>query len=150
MEEQVIHGAAAMRALGARVGGALRSGGAHATIVTLSGDLGAGKTTLAQGILTSLGAAGPFTSPTFGIIKMYALPDAASHGFARAYHVDPYRVCADDIRALGWGEMAADARAVIIVEWPSRIAQLIPADVVRIDVAHRDAQSRVVTHNVQM
>jgi len=108
-----------------------------ATVLTLSGDLGAGKTTFAQGVLEALGAQGPFTSPTFTIIKTYPLPDART-----VYHVDPYRVGADDLEALGWEQMVSERGAIILLEWPQIVAALVPEDAVRVELSHVDERTR--------
>jgi tRNA threonylcarbamoyladenosine biosynthesis protein TsaE len=92
----------------------------------LSGDLGAGKTTLTQGILEGLGATGPYTSPTFVIMKEYALPEATPSGIRRVYHVDAYRIEARDIEHLGFEEWCSDPGGLVILEWPERIRELLP------------------------
>lgn len=99
-------------------------------IIALRGDLGAGKTTFSQEILQTLGAAGPFTSPTFTIIKQYDLSDESSgcaQGVRRVFHIDAYRVTDVDMVELGWQEMVDDVQAVMLIEWPGKIAPLIPA-----------------------
>ncbi len=89
-------------------------------VVLLIGDLGAGKTTLAKGILNGLGAAQPedVSSPTFTLIHEYA---------DRAYHIDLYRL--DDARSvarLGLEELF-DRQAVVLIEWGDRFPEIIPA-----------------------
>lgn len=69
-------------------------------VVALSGELGAGKTTFSQGILAEMGATGPFTSPTFVLMKQYNL-SVPVRGIERIYHVDAYRVGEEDLRARG-------------------------------------------------
>ncbi len=116
--------------------------GTHAVVVTLAGDLGAGKTTFAQGFLEACGAEGPFTSPTFGIIKEYTI---AQGGFTKVYHIDPYRVGVADLRALSWAEMADEVTSIILLEWPSIVADLVPDDAVRVQLTHVDEQTRAIT-----
>jgi tRNA threonylcarbamoyladenosine biosynthesis protein TsaE len=91
-------------------------------VVLLEGDLGAGKTTLAKGILKGLGAAEPdeVASPTFTLIHEYA--------GGRAFHIDLYRI--DDpreLRTLGLDELL-DRDAVVLVEWGERFPHLWPPD----------------------
>jgi tRNA threonylcarbamoyladenosine biosynthesis protein TsaE len=90
------------------------------TIICLSGELGAGKTTFTQGLLKGLKVKGPYTSPTFVIMKHY------KNKANNIYHVDAYRVDNNDIINLGWKEIVADDNSVIIIEWADRIKKIIP------------------------
>ena len=114
-------GAEATRAFGAALGRCLPPG----SLLTLDGPLGAGKTTLAQGIAAGLGVAGPVTSPTFTLLRRYAAPptaQGASDPPSRLVHADLYRVgSAAEARELGLDEHRADGDRVV-VEWPSRAA----------------------------
>jgi len=119
-----------------------RSGGA--TIVTLSGELGAGKTTFAQGIARALGVEESVTSPTFVIENIYRLE---GQNWARFIHIDAYRlVRADELLALGWREIAADPGNLIVLEWPERVGALIPEDAIklRFDI---EGEGRIITSN---
>ncbi len=103
---------AAMGELGARLAAQLRAG----DVIGLSGDLGAGKTTLARAILAALGLAGEAPSPTFAIVQPYDVPDVR----LPVAHVDLYRLDnPDDVRELGL-EDYADGGALLI-EWPERL-----------------------------
>lgn len=122
-------------------------------LVTLTGELGAGKTTFVQGLLHALGAEGPFTSPTFTIVRTYELPESASaraRDIATLFHIDAYRITEDAILDIGWREMIANSQAVTLVEWPERIADVIPPHAKKItlrildDVAHASEQ-RIIT-----
>ena len=90
-------------------------------VVLLIGNLGAGKTTLAKGILSGLGAAEPdeVTSPTFTLIHEY--------GGGWAYHVDLYRLDTPaQVATLGLDEIL-DREAVVLIEWGERFPDLFPA-----------------------
>ena len=90
-------------------------------VVLLIGNLGAGKTTLAKGILSGLGVAEPeeVTSPTFTLIHEY--------GGGRAYHIDLYRLdTIQQVATLGLDEIL-DRDAVVLVEWGERFPGLFPA-----------------------
>ena len=106
-------------------------------LILLSGDLGAGKTTLTKGIVRGLGAAyeDEVTSPTFTLVHKYG------HG-ARVYHVDLYRVDSlHDLETLGLEDIFTEP-AVVIVEWSERFT--VPTDwpVVRIHLQHVSEDSR--------
>jgi tRNA threonylcarbamoyladenosine biosynthesis protein TsaE len=88
-------------------------------IICLSGELGSGKTTFTQGLLKGLKIKGPYTSPTFVIMKKYK---------NNIFHFDAYRVSKKDILNLGWKEIVAEKNNVIIVEWADRIKKIIPKD----------------------
>lgn len=109
------------------------------TLVTFQGDLGAGKTTLIQGILAGLGAERPYVSPTFVIMKQYDLPAPATPkalqaglktpsrtGIRRVYHADAYRVGAEDFAKLGFAEWLSDPEGLVLLEWPERVADILP------------------------
>src|SRR3989344_224405 len=108
-----------------------------AFIICLSGDLGSGKTTFAQGFLKGLGLKGPHTSPTFLVIKNYQkeIPNPKSQipnksklskpKTQNIYHIDAYRVKAKDILNLGWKEIISGGN-IVLVEWADRIKKIIP------------------------
>ena len=100
-------------------------------VVTLSGELGAGKTTFAQWGLSGLWATGPFTSPTFVIMKRYDLA-IPQNGIARIFHVDAYRVDEEDLRAQGFLEWASDPEGLVLLEWPARAPGLLPDTAIRL------------------
>jgi len=86
-------------------------------VLCLEGDLGAGKTTFTQGLLKGLGCEGPFTSPTFVLMKKYK---------ENIYHLDAYRIDETSLDDLGWEELITDLKNIIIVEWSERIKNKIP------------------------
>lgn len=114
------------------------------SILCFSGDLGAGKTTLTQGILAGLGAPGPYTSPTFVIMKEYSLPKATVTGIRRVYHIDAYRVEAKDIEHLGFEEWCSDLHGVVILEWPERVRELLPEKRIDIILNQKGEQEREI------
>ena len=119
-------------ALGEQLAGELPS----PCLVLLIGNLGAGKTTLAKGIVKGLGAAEPeeVSSPTFTLIHEYG---------PRVYHIDLYRIDrSQDLPALGLEELF-DQNAVILMEWGERFPDLLPRE--RIEIRLRaDGDSRVI------
>lgn len=87
-------------------------------IFFLAGDLGAGKTTLAQGILAGGGVLGPVRSPTFNLINEH-------EGKFPFYHMDMYRIDEEEADLLGLEEYFA-GDGVVVLEWPERISSLWP------------------------
>lgn len=101
-------------------------------VVALHGPLGAGKTQFTKGLAAGLGVPPdePVVSPTFVLVREYA-------GRLRLYHLDAYRLSgAQELRALGFDEMLAEADAVIAVEWAERVADAVPAGAVHVEFAH--------------
>lgn len=135
------HGAAdlsrdALVAWGTRFGQALVA----PAVVALSGELGAGKTTLAQAMCAGFGVLDPVTSPTFALVHQYR------GGPAMVFHLDLYRIgSAAELTNLGWDDLL-DANAVVIVEWPDRADGQLPPDTQRIHLSHvGDAATRRLT-----
>lgn len=116
------HSAEETRVVGQRLAETLLPG----TLLTLTGDLGAGKTTLVQGLLEGLGAERPYVSPTFVIMKQYELPTQSVTGIKHVYHADAYRVAAKDFTEMGFAEWCADPEGLVILEWPERIGDILP------------------------
>ncbi|TXI34017.1 MAG: tRNA (adenosine(37)-N6)-threonylcarbamoyltransferase complex ATPase subunit type 1 TsaE [Candidatus Moraniibacteriota bacterium] len=116
------------RALGKTLAGTILPG----TLLCLTGELGAGKTTLVQGLLEGLGAERPYVSPTFVIMKQYELFVSSVTGVKRIYHADAYRVGSKDFTEIGFTEWCADRDGLVILEWPERIADILPEK--RIDI----------------
>ena len=114
-----------MQALGARLADLLRPG----DLVIASGDLGAGKTTLTQGIGRGLGSAGPIISPTFVLSRVH--PSAT--GRPTLVHVDAYRLSTpaelDDLDL-----EATVAESVTVVEWGQGIAEGLASDRLEVDL----------------
>jgi tRNA threonylcarbamoyladenosine biosynthesis protein TsaE len=112
-------------------------------VVLLNGDLGAGKTTLAKGIISGLGAAQPddVSSPTFTLIHEYG-----SASTRQAYHIDLYRLDQPtQVATLGLDELF-DREAVVLIEWGERFPELLPANLIRIhlDPDADDPQLRTI------
>ena len=115
----------------AEVVGRLAPGDKGAMILALHGDLGAGKTAFAQGVAAALGVTELVASPTFVIEKIYDLP--ASAAFRRLTHIDAYRLAGgDDLAKLGFADICADPANLIVLEWPERVADILPEGVIPI------------------
>ncbi len=107
-------------------------------VVLLIGNLGAGKTTLAKGIVSGLGAAAAdeVASPTFTLIHEY--------GGGRVYHIDLYRMEeARELATLGL-EDVFDREAVVLIEWGERFPQWMPPERVEIRIEARENDEREI------
>jgi len=108
------------------------------TVVLLIGNLGAGKTTLAKGIVEGLGAGAPeeVASPTFTLIHEY--------GGGRVYHIDLYRLEEErQVATLGLEELF-DREAVVLIEWGERFPRLMPEDRIEVRLRAGDEDTREI------
>lgn len=131
--------AAATEALGRALAGPLPAACRDGPIVVhLEGPLGAGKTTLARGLLSGLGHVGRVRSPTFTMLEPYELPTC------NVIHLDLYRLAdPGELDYLGLVDMLAPG-AAILVEWPARGGDRLPRPDLRISLDY-DADARQVT-----
>lgn len=98
-------------------------------VVTLTGDLGAGKTTLARAICEGYGVTDDVTSPTFAIVHEYSAPRSIVH------HIDLYRLeSVRDLQNIGWDAIVS-GEGLVLVEWPERARERLP-DHVPIELRH--------------
>jgi tRNA threonylcarbamoyladenosine biosynthesis protein TsaE len=119
---------AATAALGARLAGLLRAG----DVVCLRGPLGAGKTSLARGLIAALGGGAEAPSPTFTLVQTYETDPPL-------WHFDLYRLAdPEEIWELGWEE--ARTGAACLIEWPERLGPRLPAERLDITLAFAGAE----------
>jgi len=133
-------------------------------LICLSGDLGTGKTTFTQGLLKGLKIKGPYTSPTFVVMKHYKLEShnpnlitqkdkqilesknnklrVASCELRDIYHIDAYRIKSNDLLSLGWEELIADENNIVIIEWAERVKKIIPTSAIWIKFKWIDENKR--------
>jgi tRNA threonylcarbamoyladenosine biosynthesis protein TsaE len=109
-------------ALGARL--------APPVVLSLAGELGAGKTSLVQSIARGYGVTDPVTSPTFALVHQYAAPTSVM------YHLDLYRLKGPaDLMNIGWDD-ALSSGALVCVEWPERAGSEMPSNAMAIRLEH--------------
>jgi tRNA threonylcarbamoyladenosine biosynthesis protein TsaE len=118
-----------------------------AMIIALSGDLGAGKTTLTQEFAKQLGVKENIVSPTFVIMKIYDikrlfLPEL---NFKKLIHIDAYRLESHhELLKIGWKEIIGNKDNLVVIEWPEKVKEIIPFDVFNINLIHIDETTRLI------
>jgi tRNA threonylcarbamoyladenosine biosynthesis protein TsaE len=124
----------------ARAGAALATAAQAGDVITLSGPLGAGKTTLARGFLAALGHEGEVPSPSFSIVQPY------EHLDPPVWHVDLFRIeDPSEMEELGL-DSAADA--ILLVEWPERAGEKAWPNALRLTLDIVDPPNRSLTAKV--
>ena len=112
-----------MESLGQKLGGLLLPG----DLVYLSGELGAGKTTLARGIARGMGFEGRVSSPTFTLMNVY-------QGRCPVYHFDFYRLSEEELEDLGLEDFLG-GEGICLIEWPEAGKEMLPPEALRIDIS---------------
>ena len=102
------------------------------TVLLLEGDLGAGKTLLVQSIAACLQVKEQVTSPTFGLLNIY-------DGKMPIYHFDLYRLeREEELEEIGFFEYSEAEDGLVVIEWPDRFPDSLPADHVHIKILRGD------------
>lgn len=126
-------------AIGRALGAWLREG----DVVLLSGDLGAGKTTLAKGIAAQLRVDAVVASPSFALVNEYDAGLAAP--VAHLYHLDLFRLQdSDDLATIGFADLSAPDDGVTLIEWPERALDLLPARYLLVEIDHAGPDRRAI------
>lgn len=112
----------------------VRSTQTGAAVLALSGELGAGKTTFAQGFARALGVREKVKSPTFVLMKVYDIPSKSQvpkSKFKHFIHIDCYRLASPkDLLPLGFKGLLKDKDAIMLIEWAERIKKILPRDAI--------------------
>ncbi len=108
------------------------------SVLALTGDLGAGKTTLVRGIAEGLGIKEVVQSPTFNIMKIYAKYPKP------LIHIDAYRL-ADVNTDIGLDEYIGYETGITVIEWPMYISSLLPDDLIEIEIINKGGDNRMLT-----
>lgn len=115
----------------------------HATLITFSGDLGAGKTTMIQEIAHQLGVTEHLQSPTYVIYKIYTTHNHDTWKYL--IHGDMYRLeYASEIEQLGWHQLLHDPDNIICIEWPEKIVSVIPPWAAQVVLHHKGEHMRSI------
>lgn len=116
----------------------------RATVLALSGELGAGKTTFTQALARALGIAESVVSPTFVVMKRYPVAHTI---FDTLVHIDAYRLDSEaESEILKLSEVIENPRNLIVIEWAERLPSSIPEVAIRMEFKHLDEQRRTVTY----
>ena len=116
-----------------------------ATLVTLSGELGAGKTAFTKAVARAFGVTEIINSPTFVLEKIYKL--SKDKTFKRLIHIDAYRLeSGSDLAPLGFDELLQDEDNLILLEWPEKVQSALPAPAVRISLVALPDASRTISY----
>lgn len=123
-----------------RIGEAIGRWAPEGLVLLLHGDLGAGKTTLTQGLARGLGVDEPIQSPTFTLV-------AEHQGTGlRLFHLDLYRLAGpDELESLGFDQFLEPEGAVAVIEWPERAGGWLPGSYVLIELGQAGPDCRRVT-----
>jgi tRNA threonylcarbamoyladenosine biosynthesis protein TsaE len=120
------------RRVGMRVGSLLKTG----DVICLRGELGAGKTTFAQGLAQGWGSLDPVSSPTFILVNQYRRADGG-----QLFHMDAYRLdSAAEAEELDLDAMLA--QGPLVIEWPERMQSLVPRERLWLDFDYLDEEGR--------
>ena len=114
----------------------------HASVLALSGDLGAGKTTFVQHLARTLGVADTVTSPTFTVLQRY---ECEHEKFQTLLHMDAYRI--DDHSELGplhFTELLQSPQTLFCIEWAEKIKDVLPSGVVFLDFEIGEGEERLL------
>ena len=119
----------------------------HAKVLALSGDLGAGKTTLTQEIAKELGVKENVVSPTFVIMKIYDINQKSKYYsyFKKLIHIDAYRIeNTKELVLFGWKEIISNKNNLVVVEWPEKIKSVIPKYAMKVSLSHINEETRKI------
>jgi len=115
----------------------------HATLLTLKGDLGAGKTAFTKELAKVLRIEEHITSPTFVLAKEYKLKDQK---YEKLIHIDAYRLEeGEDLSTIGFEELMKDSNNLVVLEWPERVEKSLPEWRSAVEIT-LDGESRNITY----
>lgn len=113
-------------------------------VLALRGDLGAGKTTFTQSFAKALGVKKRILSPTFLIMKRFPLK---AGNFQNLYHIDAYRIKAQDLKKLDISEILK-GQNIVLIEWADRVREILPKGTIWIRFEHGERENeRKITTN---
>ncbi len=124
----------------------------EATLITLSGELGAGKTAFTKAVAKAFGIKELVTSPTFVLEKIYQIPADDTRrenakAFSRLVHIDAYRLeKGSDLDTIGFDSLMRDSKNLILLEWPESLKGFLPEPAVSIKIESFPDESRNIVY----
>ncbi len=121
-----------------------------ATIITLQGELGSGKTTFTKAFAKRLGITESVTSPTFVILRRYPIPESAGIPFANLIHVDAYRVeKSSEMEKIGFQNFikTSSEKNILCIEWPEIISDILPSSRIEMKFSHIHGPKHGLVHS---
>lgn len=115
-------------------------------VVTLSGPLAAGKTTLVKAIVKAMGYQGTVTSPTFLLERRYPV---SYHGTSTIIHLDFYRLEPEQLKSFDWSEQIGQGGTITFIEWPELIRKDLPDQIktLKLEIIDEDSRQLTVSEN---
>ena len=115
-------------------------------LICIYGEMGAGKTTLIQGIAKTLGVNGRVVSPTFILMRKYPV---SGNSFKNLWHIDLYRLNSlEEVRQLGIKELVDERNNLVIIEWARRAEKLLPQKRLEVNLEYLSIQKRKITTRI--
>jgi len=115
----------------------------NAVVIGLQGELGSGKTNFVQGFAKELKIRKRLTSPTFVVLKRYAI---SNKQYANLYHIDCYRLNkASDLLDLDFSEIINNPKNIVLIEWAEKVQKILPKNTIRIKFRVIDEKKRKIT-----
>lgn len=124
---------------GEQIGRKLKGG----EVITLDGELGAGKTVFTKGLATALGISDEITSPTFTILNVY------ENSPLSLYHYDAYRLkSGEEAYASGLTDYLCSRDGVCVIEWAQNVASALPKKIIKIEIKYLNATEREIIYEL--
>jgi len=118
-----------------------------ATLVTLSGELGAGKTAFTQAVAKALGIKDIVTSPTFVLLKEYEVTGTLQKSFSKLIHVDAYRLEGKSCEPLELRTYLSHRENLVCIEWPAMLGETLPMADVKITLKVKEGTVREISYD---
>jgi tRNA threonylcarbamoyladenosine biosynthesis protein TsaE len=120
----------------------------RAIVISLEGDLGAGKTTFTQGLAKGLGVMNWIKSPTFILMREHTVSKNPESSIQKLVHIDCYRLTKPEtLLDIGLKDFLNDSKNIVLIEWGERLAQCLPKNVIKIKFIHLKENEREVVIN---
>lgn len=139
MQRVFTNSAEGTKELARKLADKFRQGG----ILALTGDLGSGKTTFAQGFAEGLGVKEHLLSPTFVLMRQYSIPGNSE---GKLFHIDLYRLeNRVQMEALGLNEIFSNPKNIILIEWAEKLKESLPGNTVSIQIQIISKNKRAIS-----